>query len=128
MNEIAMSFDAATWWLAGVLLTALLGVVGALISRSIYTELDDHDKDIKQIRENYTTRTQHEADLRAIRQEMKEMRTEMRHDIQCLSDDIKEVKETCLRKEDFLRSIVSLENKLDNLHKYIIEGRGRNGQ
>lgn len=123
-----MNFDTGTWWLITILLTALLGVVGALVSRSVFKELDEHAGDIKEIRENYTTRTQHENDLKAIRQEMKEMRTEMRTEIQGLSEDIKEVKETCLRKDDFLRSMMSLEGKLDTLNKYMIEGRGgRNG-
>ena len=94
-----MTFDTGTWWLITIILTALLGCIGALVSRSIFKSLDEHSSDIKEVRENYTTRKDHKTDIDAVRREMKEVRSEMRTEIQTLSEDIKEVKETCLRKD-----------------------------
>lgn len=96
-----MTFDTGTWWLITIILTALLGCIGALVSRSIFKSLDEHSSDIKEVRENYTTRKDHKTDIDAVRREMKEVRSEMRTEIQTLSEDIKEVKETCLRKDVF---------------------------
>ena len=121
-----MTFDAGTWWLVGILLTALLGVVGALVSRSIFKRIDENAADIKEVRENYTPRKDHKSDMDAARKELKEVRSEMRTEIQSLSDDIKEIKETCLRNEDFLRQMMRLEDKMDELYKYVIGGSGRN--
>lgn len=50
-----MTFDTGTWWLITIILTALLGCIGALVSRSIFKSLDEHSSDIKEVRENYTT-------------------------------------------------------------------------
>lgn len=43
-----MTFDTGTWWLITIILTALLGCIGALVSRSIFKSLDEHSSDIKE--------------------------------------------------------------------------------
>ena len=58
-----------------------------------------------------------------MRREMKEVRSEMRTEIQTLSEDIKEVKETCLRKDVFEHNMLRLENKMDALTKFLMERR-----
>lgn len=118
-----MTFDTGTWWLITIILTALLGCSGALVSRSIFKSLDEHSSDIKEVRENYTTRKDHKTDIDAVRREMKEVRSEMRTEIQTLSEDIKEVKETCLRKDVFEHNMLRLENKMDALTKFLMERR-----
>ena len=118
-----MTFDTGTWWLITIILTALLGCIGALVSRSIFKSLDEHSSDIKEVRENYTTRKDHKTDIDAVRREMKEVRSEMRTEIQTLSEDIKEVKETCLRKDVFEHNMLRLENKMDALTKFLMERR-----
>lgn len=122
-----MVFDAGTWWLVGILLTALLGVVGALVSRSIFKRIDENSTDIKEVRENYTPRNEHKDDLEKVHDELRRVRSEMRKDIEGLGKDIKEIKETCLRNEDFLRQMMRLEGKMDELYRYIMGGGGRNG-
>lgn len=47
----------------------------------------------------------------------------MKTEIQALSEDIKEVKEKCLRKSDFERSVLQLESKVDALTRYLMERR-----
>ena len=44
---------------------------------------------------------------------MKEMRTEMRTEIRQMSDDVKDIKENCIRREEFVSHQLKLENKLD---------------
>lgn len=121
----AMTFDAGTWWLVGVLLTALLGVVGGLVSQAIFKKIDENSADIKQVRENYTTRKDHKEDMETVQQRIETVRNEMRTEIKSLGDDIKEIKETCLRNEDFLRQMMRLENQMDELRKYLMGG-GKN--
>lgn len=140
-----MVFDAGTWWLITICVTALITLIGALVSRSVFKQLDKNGADIKEVRENYTPRSSHEKDMETLRtihqkgmdtlrtahqkdmeilrQEVKEVRTEMKTEIQTLSDDIKEVKEKCLQKTDFERSVLQLENKVDTLTRYLMERR-----
>ena len=53
---------------------------------------------------------------------MKEMRTEMRTEIRQMSDDVKDIKENCIRREEFLQSQLKLENKLDRLMEFMMKG------
>lgn len=128
-----MQFDAGTWWLAGLLLTALIGVAGTLLSRSIFKRMDENSADIKEVRENYTTREDHQKDLTALRnahqkdmeamrKELKEVRTEMRTEIKQMSDDIKDIKENCIRREEFVSHQMKLENQLDRLMEFMMKG------
>ena len=129
-----MVFDAGTWWLITICVTALITLIGALVSRSVFKQLDKNGADIKEVRENYTPRSVHQQDVDSLRTaqqdgmeklrgELKDVRREMKTEIQTLSDDIKEVKEKCLRKTDFERSVLQLENKVDTLTRYLLERR-----
>ena len=129
-----MVFDAGTWWLITICVTALITLIGALVSRSVFKQLDKNGADIKEVRENYTPRSDHQQDVDSLRTaqqdgmeklrgELKDVRREMKTEIQTLSDDIKEVKEKCLRKTDFERSVLQLENKVDTLTRYLMERR-----
>ena len=117
-----MTFDPATWWLFGILLTALLGIVGALVSRTIFKQIDENRVDIKQVRENYTTQKDHKEAQHAMRREIKEVRTEMRTEIRSMSEDVKEIKENCIRREEFLQSQLKLESKMDKLMEFLMKG------
>ncbi len=117
-----MTFDPATWWLFGILLTALLGIVGALVSRTIFKQIDENRVDIKQVRENYTTQKDHKEAQDAMRREIKEVRTEMRTEIRSMSEDVKEIKENCIRREEFLQSQLKLESKMDKLMEFLMKG------
>ena len=107
-----MTFDPATWWLFGILLTALLGIVGALVSRTIFKQIDENRVDIKQVRESYTTQKDHREAQDAMRREIKEVRTEMRTEIRSMSEDVKE----------FLQSQLKLESKMDKLMEFLMKG------
>ena len=118
-----MLFDAGTWWLGTIIVTVVVGLIGYLFGRSVFKALDENRADIKEVRESYTTQKDHKDDLDDIRREIKEVRSEMKTEIQALSEDIKEVKEKCLRKSDFERSVLQLESKVDALTRYLMERR-----
>ena len=118
-----MTFDAGTWWLVTIIVTVIVGLIGYLFGRSVFKALDENRADIKEVRESYTTQKDHKDDLDDIRREIKEVRSEMKTEIQTLSEDIKEVKEKCLRKSDFERSVLQLESKVDALTRYLMERR-----
>ena len=118
-----MLFDAGTWWLVTIIVTVEVGLIGYLFGRSVFKALDENRADIKEVRESYTTQKDHKDDLDDIRREIKEVRSEMKTEIQALSEDIKEVKEKCLRKSDFERSVLQLESKVDALTRYLMERR-----
>lgn len=118
-----MLFDAGTWWLVTIIVTVVVGLIGYLFGRSVFKARDENRADIKEVRESYTTQKDHKDDLDDIRREIKEVRSEMKTEIQALSEDIKEVKEKCLRKSDFERSVLQLESKVDALTRYLMERR-----
>ena len=118
-----MLFDAGTWWLVTIIVTVVVGLIGYLFGRSVLKARDENRADIKEVWESYTTQKDHKDDLDDIRREIKEVRSEMKTEIQALSEDIKEVKEKCLRKSDFERSVLQLESKVDALTRYLMERR-----
>ena len=61
-----MTFDAGTWWLITIIVTTVVGLVGFLFGRSVFRQLDENRADIKQVRENYTPRDDHQKDLEQI--------------------------------------------------------------
>ncbi|MFR8460362.1 MAG: hypothetical protein ACLVEX_03925 [Ruthenibacterium lactatiformans] len=126
-----MTFDAGTWWLITIIVTTVVGLVGFLFGRSVFRQLDENRADIKQVRENYTPRDRPPEDrngcaasaLKRAR-EMKEMRTEMRTEIRQMSDDVKDIKENCIRREEFVSHQLKLENKLDRLMEFMMKQGG----
>ena len=40
MNNAAMTFDAGTWWLIGLLVTALIGAVVFLVKRTLFSRMN----------------------------------------------------------------------------------------
>ncbi|MEG1275642.1 MAG: hypothetical protein RSD27_08125 [Ruthenibacterium sp.] len=126
-----MSFDAGTWWLVGILLTALLGVVGALIGRSVFKKIDETSVDIKNIKQDYTPRTVHVSELKEVREELKgemrHVRDELKSETRKLASDVEDIKENCLRKDDFIRLLSGLERKVDRLMEMQMNGGNRNG-
>ena len=109
-----MTFDAGTWWL----ITLDENRADIKQVRENYTPRDDHQKDLERLR------TAHQKDVEALRREMKEMRTEMRTEIRQMSDDVKDIKENCIRREEFVSHQLKLENKLDRLMEFMMKQGG----
>ena len=51
MNNTAMAFDAGTWWLVGLLATALTGAVVFLVKRTLFSRVDDLSREVGEIRD-----------------------------------------------------------------------------
>ena len=68
-----MTFDAGTWWLITIIVTTVVGLVGFLFGRSVFRQLDENRADIKQVRENYTPRDDHQKDLNGCARHTKKM-------------------------------------------------------
>lgn len=121
-----MEFSTGTWWLVGVLATALIGTVTYLIKRALFARVDrcealaeqcvkkdDYDKsigdckaDIKQIRQDYTPRSVHTKDIDECR------------------GDIKQIKEDYITREDFFREQGKVDRKLDRIMDILLEWKG----
>lgn len=125
VEEMEMTFDAGTWWLVTIIVTVVVGVIGFLFGRSVFKALDENRSDIKEVRENYTPRKDHQKDVETLRREMKEMRAEQRDENKKVSDDIDDIKENCFRKDDALREFAAIQSTLREMQKYLMGG-GRN--
>lgn len=84
-----MNFDTGTWWLIGILLTALIAICSYFIKRSM--------DNIEQIKKDYTPRAVHDKDCDKIR------------------EDITKITENYLTKEDFFREQAKTDRKLDKI-------------
>lgn len=100
-----MTFEPGTWWLIGILLTGLLGLVGVLVSRTVFKTLDKNAADIETIKQDYTQRTTHDASVEKIQAEIKEMQDKF------------------LTREDFFREQAKTERKLDQILNLLMKGR-----
>lgn len=133
-----MVFDSGTWWLIGILLMVLISAIGVLSGRSIFGKIDEHTKaisknanDIQAVQQDYTPRTEHVETLKELRAELKgdikDVREELRSEISKLASDIGDIKENCLRKDDFIRATVeansraaATDRKIDKLAETIL--------
>ena len=55
--------------------------------------------------------------------ELQAVRKELREETRKLQADIEDIKENCLRKDDFLRQMMRLETMVTDINKYLREGR-----
>lgn len=128
-----MTFDAGTWWLIGIVLTALIASVTYLIKISLFGRIDkcekaigeritkeEHTKDIdvckadiKKIKEDYATR----SDLRDLRQEIKS-------DLRTLMDDVSEIRKNSISRDDFIRAQVSNEQNFQRMYDLFLKNGG----
>ena len=104
-----MKFSADTWWLAGILFTAAIGIVTFFLKRLI-KQTDSHEKDINLIKQTYVTKN-----------ELKELKDDTKHSIDKLSQDVEQIKETCLTRKDFYQSISELKQENRDQNQLIME-------
>lgn len=100
------------------LLVAIVGVLWATVvfflKRTMNT-VDSHDTKIQHIEKTYVEKN-----------ELDKVRDELRDETKKLASDIEDIKENCLRKDDFIREVVGLQNTLREMQKYLMERGGRN--
>lgn len=130
MNNAAMTFDAGTWWLIGLLVTALIGAVVFLVKRTLFSRVDELAKEVKEIRDGTTKKVEYEKDqeklVRDIEQIKKDYTPRSVHDraYDEVRGDIKKITENYLTKEDFFREQAKTERKLDMILDILMKKGG----
>lgn len=112
-----MNFSVDTWWIVGLLSTAAIAIISFFLKRTI-NQTDIHDKDINEIKRTYVTKD-----------ELKELKDDTKQSIDKLSQDVEQIKETCLTRKDFYASISELKQENRDQNQLIMEliKEGRHG-
>lgn len=125
-----MTFDAGTWWLIGLLVTALIGAVVFLVKRTLFSRVDDLAKEVREIRDGTTKKAEYEKDqeklVRDIEQIKKDYTPRSVHEraYDEVRGDIKKITENYLTKEDFFREQAKTERKLDMILDILMKKGG----
>lgn len=130
MNNTAMAFDAGTWWLVGLLATALTGAVVFLVKRTLFSRVDDLSREVGEIRDG----TVKKADYDKAQEKMSGSIEEIKRDYTPrniheksydeLRADIKKIMENFLTREDFFREHAKVDRKIDMLLDFEIKRKG----
>lgn len=89
-------------WVITTAITLGIGIITYFLKRTM-NQVDEQEKEICKIRDNYTQKDQHQKDFDECREDIKRIRSEY------------------LMKEDFLREIGNMNKKLDRMMDLIIE-------
>ena len=123
----AMTFDSGTWWLIGLLVTALITTVTFLIKRSLFSRADDLSKTVKEVQEETVKKADYEkaqdkteADIEQIRKDYTPKDTHSK-DFDEVRQDIKRITENYLTKEDFFREQAKTDRKLDQILNILMQ-------
>lgn len=114
-----MTFDAGTWWLIGLLATALIGAVVFLIKRTLFSRVDDLAKEVREIRDGTVRKTDYEKAQEKLSGAIEEIKRDYtprsvhEKSYDELRADIKKIMESFLTREDFFREHAKTERKLD---------------
>lgn len=125
-----MNFDAGTWWLIGLLVTALIGAVVYLIKRTLFSRVDDLTKEVKEVREGVVKKADYEKAqdrmMKDIEQIKKDYTPRSVHDKDMgeARADIKKITENYLTKEDFFREQAKTDRKLDRILDILMKQGG----
>jgi len=96
-----------------IMVTGVAGLAITVISfflKRVFNRTDDHEKDISEIKRTYVTKD-----------ELKEIKTELRDENRKLTADVAEIKDNYLTKEDYFRTQMSTERKLDRIYELLIK-------
>lgn len=132
MDNAAMTFDTGTWWLIGLLVTALIGAVVFLVKRTLFSRVDDLAKEVREIRDGTTRRADYEKDQEKLVQDIEQIKKDYTprsvHDraYDEVRGDIKKIAENYLTKEDFFREQAKTERKLDMILDILMKKGGTN--
>lgn len=125
-----MTFDARTWWLIGLLVTALIGAVVYLIKRTLFSRVDELAKEVQAIRDGTVKKSDYEKAQEDLRDSIEEIKRDYtprsvhEKSYDELRTDIKKIVENYLMREDFLREHAKVDRKIDMLLELAMKGRG----
>jgi methyl-accepting chemotaxis protein len=122
-----MEFGPDTWWLATILLSAVIAVVGYVIKQSISSYLEQqkdllqkiehHEKDINEIKRTYVNK-----------QELADVKNDFVKQTDKLQSDVEEIKGQMLTKVDYYRLQTQTEQKIDKIYDLLIKRGENNGK
>ncbi len=111
--------------------STILGVIAFFLKRS-FNRLDGCEGELKSVRENTVSKSEHEEDMRSCRFAIQEIRDSYTplpvHDKaydEC-RNDIKHIKEDYITREDFYREQGKTDKKLDRIMDILLEMNGGN--
>lgn len=109
------SMNSADWIsLMTTLGTLCIGVIGYFLKRTM-SRVDKTEEDVHHIKLTYVTTDQ-----------LRDFKGEVKADISGLEKDVKEIKEKCLTKDDFYRSQMDVNKKIDQIMEILLKRNGGN--
>lgn len=111
-----MVFSQDTWWIMGLLVAAAISIISFFLKRNI-NQTDSHERDINEIKRTYVTKD-----------EMKDLKDDTERTMSKLQSDVEEIKECCLTKKEYYKSINEVKQEIRDQNKLIIDliKEGRN--
>lgn len=111
-----MVFSQDTWWIMGLLVAAAISIISFFLKRNI-NQTDSHERDINEIKRTYVTKN-----------EMKDLKDDTERTMSKLQSDVEEIKEICLTKKEYYKSISEVKQEIRDQNKLIIDliKEGRN--
>ena len=107
-----MFSDTQLWWGVTTIAGLAIAAITYFLKRTI-GKVDEHDKNINEIKQDYASK----ADL-------KELRTEIKAELLRITDDLSEIKEQSLGKQDFYRSIGEINESIKQLRDILMTQNG----
>ncbi len=125
-----MTFDNGTWWLIGLLVTALIGAVVYLVKRTLFSRVDDLAKEVKEVREGAVKKADYEKAQDRLSKDIEQIKKDYTprsvhdKDVDEARADIKKITENYLTKEDFFREQAKTDRKLDRILDILMKQGG----
>ena len=104
-----MTLTGAEWTIIAGAASVAVGIISFFIKRLIDTT-DNHEKDIDEIKMNYVTKD-----------ELKEIKSELRDEYKKLASDVAEIKNNYLTREDFFHKMSDVDRNQRELSKHMNE-------
>jgi hypothetical protein len=105
-----MTLSPAELAVLGAAVTLVIGIIGYFLKRTMST-VDTHGKDINDGKLTFATK-----------EELKDLKAEMRGETKSLMEDVAEIKENYLTKDDYYRAQIETNHKLDRIYEHMIKG------
>jgi len=148
LSEFEWSAILAVFGIIGTLGGLAIALITFFLKRTM-SNVDDHGKNIQTIKETFATKDDlektraelragdkteaHDKDINEIKRtyvtkgELKEIKGELRDDYKKLVDDVADIKENSVRKDDFHRAIADLARSVDKVYELLIKEKGGYG-
>lgn len=138
-----MQLTPFEWTLIGIVGSLALAMITYFV-KTLASKPEKHESDINTIKQTFATKEEvknlveevhtikrcyaSKDDVKEMRAELKEdakaMKSELQKELKQLTDDVGEIKDKVLYKDDFYRTIVDLDRRVEKLQTYLIERLG----